>query len=101
MSSWVDQYVVLVDTEGLGMKNFNLKKISRIQKIPAAYMIERNYKSFIFNQPFVFSALFNLVKPILNKEIRNKIVMLTKKNKSVLECELTTETVLYVDFKEK
>jgi hypothetical protein len=78
-----DNFVVHVNMKSLGVSDFEKHKLF-IQNI-SDYFKQRYdgklLKCYIYNAPFVFAQIFNVIVSFIDKETQGKIVVLNDKNK--------------------
>jgi hypothetical protein len=84
-----DKFVVHINMKSLGISDFE-KHRHFIQSI-ADFFKERYdgklIKCYIYNAPFIFSQVFNIIIAFIDKETQNKIVVIDNKNKQKEEIE--------------
>lgn len=88
----IDQVVMVMDMEGLGLKHLWRPGVTLFNKITAFY--EDNYPEMmknilVINAPRIFPIAYALVKPFLNEVTRNKV--------KILGVDWKTELLEYID----
>ena len=78
MSEEVGQetFYAIADLEGFSMANFSLAQIKIAISILQNHYPERLGMIFVINAPFVFTAAWRLIQPLLDERTRNKIEIL-------------------------
>ena len=71
-----ETFFAISDLEGFSMANFSLQQIKIAISILQNHYPERLGMIFVINAPFVFTAAWRLIQPLLDERTRNKIEIL-------------------------
>ncbi|KAL9273745.1 Phosphatidylinositol transfer protein 3-like protein [Drosera capensis] len=80
-----DKFVVIVDMDGWGYSNLDMKAHHAVAPIMEAYYPERAGKVFVTHPPYIFMLAWKLLQPLVDENTKKKIVFVeNKKLKSTL-----------------
>ena len=71
-----ETFVTIADLEGFSMANFSLTYIKVIVSILQNHYPERLGTVYVINAPFIFSAAWRMIQPLLDERTRSKIEIL-------------------------
>jgi hypothetical protein len=71
-----ETFFAIADLEGFSMANFSLSQMKLAIGILQNHYPERLGMIFVINAPFVFTAAWRLIQPLLDERTRNKIDIL-------------------------
>ncbi|KAI5076620.1 hypothetical protein GOP47_0008685 [Adiantum capillus-veneris] len=72
----VEQHIVIVDLEGVGYKNMDVKSLLTALHICQNYYPERLVRLYFVKAPSIFSSFWKMASPFLDKVTREKIIFL-------------------------
>jgi hypothetical protein len=71
-----ETFYAIADLEGFSMANFSLSQMKIAISILQNHYPERLGRIFVINAPFVFTAAWRLIQPLLDERTKNKIEIL-------------------------
>jgi hypothetical protein len=77
MPALVESFSILVDFEGYGMQNFDLPFTRAALNLLQNYYPERLGRLYLVSPPFVFRAVWTIVKPLMDQLTRNKFTFIS------------------------
>lgn len=83
---FVEQYHIVIDTEGKGISQISLKMIMEVIQAMSVKFVGRAFKVYLANTPFIFQATWVLIKRLLDEDTAKKVCFVKYgKNKELFE----------------
>jgi len=83
----IEQFSMIIDVEGVTTSLFNAQVrelLNMSADLGQNYYPECVYKIYLINTPFLFSSVWTIIKPFIDKKTRKKFIMEGKNFKSLL-----------------